>query len=243
MRRIIRTVAVLALLGLGVWGWKREMGPRPRATTPTTRYHGYELNRVAINKAKMFTVLISNEGFGGTSRGTGVLIDSTHVLTCAHVAEDAVDPAWIYLYNNDTVLKGKVVFSDRRVDLAIFELNKVVTIPHYPVFMEMHYDGEPITIIGNTLGAMKDFVSFGIVSGEWENYILTDGVLYGGNSGGPWINEQGEIVAITDWTLLHRDTETGIHGGVSAKTIHAFLKRWKAPSTADIFQMIMGGGK
>ncbi len=243
MRRTIRTLAVLILLGLGIWGWKREMGPKPRATVPTTRYHGYELNRVAINKAKAFTVLISNEGFNGWGRGTGVLLDATHVLTCAHVVEGTTDPAWIYLYNNDTVLKGKVVFADRRVDLAILELNKNVLIPHYPVFMEMHYDGEPITIIGNTLGSMRWFVTFGIVSGEWENYILTDGVLYGGNSGGPWINERGEVVALTDWTLLRKDTETGIHGGVSAKTIHEFLKRWKAPSMADIFQMIIGGGK
>lgn len=241
MRRIIRTLAVLLLLGLGIWGWKKEAGPKPRAKVPSTHYHGYELNRQAINKAKAFTVLISNEGFGGVSRGTGILIDATHVLTCAHMVEGPQDDLWIFPYPGGIVAKGKPVAVNRGDDLAILELDKAVPLEHYAVFQEMHYDGEPITIIGNTMGSMKWFVSFGIVSGDFEGYLLTDGVLYGGNSGGPWINEQGEVVALTDWTLVYRGSESGVHGGVAAKTIHAFLKEWKAPSIAQILQMMLGG--
>ena len=241
MRRIIRTIAILTLLGLGMWGWKHESEPKPRAKVPVTRYHGYEINRQAIERTKAFTVLISVEGFGGTGRGTGVLLDSTHVLTCAHMVHSSIDDMWIFPYPGDIVVKGKPIMVNPSVDLAILELSKPVVIAHYATFQEMHYDGEPITIIGNTLGSMKWFVSFGIVSGEFENYILTDGMLYGGNSGGPWINEKGEVVALTDWTLLRGAEETGIHGGVAAKTIHAFLKAWKAPSITQIFQMILGG--
>lgn len=244
MRRVIRTFAIMMLLGLGVWGWKRETGPKPRVKAPTTHYHGYELNRLAINKAKAFTVLISNEGFEGWGRGTGVLMDSTHVLTCAHMVEGPHDDMWIFPHSGSYV-KGKPVFMNKNEDLAVLELNAPVIVPHYATFMEMHYDGEPITIIGNTLGSMKWFVSFGIVSGEWEDYILTDGVLYGGNSGGPWINEQGEVIALTDWTLLSRKgEETGIHGGVSAKTIHQFLSAWKDSNDfSKVIQLLLGGGQ
>jgi S1-C subfamily serine protease len=224
MRRIVRIVAILLLLGFGIAGWKYEREPKPRVKIPTTRYHGYEINREAINRAKAFTVLISNEGFEGVSRGTGILIDATHVLTCAHMIEGPQADMWIYPYPVGLIVKGKPVFVNREADLAILELSKAVVIPHYATFMDAHYDGEPITIIGNTLGSMKWFVSFGIISGEWDGFLLTDGVLYGGNSGGPWINEQGEVVALTDWTLLHKGKESGIHGGVSSKTINEFLK-------------------
>src|SRR4029077_2488164 len=114
------------------------------------------------------------------------------------------------------------------------ELDKIIDVPDYATFQDMHYDGEPITIIGNTMGSMKWFISFGIISGEWSSFLLTDGVLYGGNSGGPWINEQGEVVALTDWTLVYRGAESGVHGGVAAKTIHEFLKAWKSPSISQI---------
>jgi S1-C subfamily serine protease len=81
---------------------------------------------------------------------------------------------------------------------------------------------------------MKWFVSFGIISGDFQQFLLTDGVLYGGNSGGPWLNEKGEIVALTDWTMVSHGEESGVHGGVSAKTINAFIKRWQAPTVLDI---------
>jgi S1-C subfamily serine protease len=244
MRRTIRTLAILLLLGLGIGGWiKEKRTPRPRAKAPTTRYHGYELNRQAINTTKSFTVLISNEGFGGVSRGTGILIDATHVLTCAHMVEGLHDDLWVFPHPIGVVAKGTPIFMDRKDDLAILELNMAVIVPHYAIFQEMHYDGEPITIIGNTMGSMKWFVSFGIVSGEFENFLLTDGVLYGGNSGGPWVNEQGEVVALTDWTLLYHGAESGVHGGVSAKTIHAFLKAWKAPNFFQLLQKAMENAK
>jgi len=242
MRRLIHTAAVIFLLGSSIVLYMTHHVPAPRVIAPTTRYHGYNLNRLAIDQAKAFTVLISNEDFGSVGRGTGVLIDATHVLTCAHVAEGSRADIWVFPYLPDSLAKGKVVFISRSNDLAVVELDHAVIIPHYATFMEMHYDGEPITIIGNTMGAMKWFVSFGIISGEFDGFLLTDGAIYGGNSGGPWINEQGEVVALTDWTRMHDGVESRVHGGISAKTIHEFLKVWKTPSPGAILQMLLGAG-
>lgn len=243
MRLLPRIIAVLAFLFVVDHLYRVRHVPAPRVNVPLTRYHGYELNRLAINKAKAFTVLISNEGWGGTGRGTGVLIDSMHVLTCAHMIEGAHDDTWIFPYPTGIVVKGRPVFVNTEEDLAVLELSKPVVVAHYAVFQDMHYDGEPITVVGNTKGSMKWFVTFGIISGDFENYLLTDAVLYGGNSGGPWINEQGEVVGLTDFTFINRDGSLSeIHGGVSAKTIHGFLQRWKAPSMADILQSILTGG-
>ena len=240
MRRFIRTAAILTLLGLGIYGYKKNRIPDIRAKMPTTRYHGYDINRQAIARAKAFTVLISNEGIEGVGRGTGVLIDAKHVLTCAHMVRSPQDDLWIFPSPIGVVAKGKPIFVGRSVDLAILELDKPINLAHYATFTEAHYDGEPITIIGNTKGLMMWFVSFGIISGSEGNFLLTDGTLYGGNSGGPWINEKGEIVALTDWTLVYNGVESGIHGGVSAKTINEFLGVWKSPINL-LFQMLQGG--
>lgn len=244
MRRIIRTLAILSLLGLGVYGYLKVKTPQPKVKVPTTRYNGYELNRRSIKRAKSFTVLISNEGFGGVGRGTGVLIDSKHVLTCAHMIEGRHDDIWIFPYPAQVVVKGTPVAVNSSEDLAILELSTPVVISHYATFQEAHYDGEPITIIGNTLGCMKWFVSFGIISGEFEQYLLTDGMIHGGNSGGPWIDERGEVVGLTDWGLMSpKGAELGISGGVSAQTINQFLKAWKAPSIQQILEQMLGGGQ
>src|ERR1700730_14119101 len=222
-------IAIIGLLVTGIIG--HVTTPKAKVKAPTTRYHGYELNREAINKAKLFTVLISAEGFGGIERGSGVLLDSTHILTCAHVALNDNEETLVYFYPGYVLAKAKAVFVDQGKDLAIMEIDVPIQGAKFPVFQEMHYDGEPITIIGNIEGAMHWFVSYGIVSGDTARDLLTDGLVLGGDSGGPWINEHGEILALSDWGLQNnKGVSTGISGGVSAKTINKFLKDWKNPN-------------
>jgi S1-C subfamily serine protease len=235
--RIFRVafISVLAsLLGIGIGSLISDLtGFRHRTKAPTTRYHGYELNRQAIEKAKAFTVLISNESWEGGMRGTGVVYDSRHVLTCNHMAHDfesvidLPDEFWVFLDSGTTVLRGKSVYESKKDDLMILELSQPVSLPAYAVFQENHYLGEPITIIGNTMGRMIWFVSYGIVSSDDGPFILTDGLIKGGNSGGPWINEGGEVLAITDWGLEGDEVRLDISGGVSATVVNRFIANYR----------------
>lgn len=210
-------------------------GPNAHVKAPVVRQHGYRINHAAVGRAKEFTVLISNEGFGGISRGTGILIDEGHVLTCAHVVANGNDETLVYFFPSNFYATAKPVFRSSSMDLAILELSVEVKGAPVPVFQEAHFDGEPITIIGNILGSMKWFVAYGIVSGENDRDLYTDGLVMGGDSGGPWINDRGEVVALSDWGMENGDgVRLGISGGISAKTIHEFLKEWKAPSIFDI---------
>jgi S1-C subfamily serine protease len=213
--------------------------PTVTIKAPTTHYHGYVLNQQAIKKAKTFTVLISAEGFGGIERGTGVLVDSMTVLTCAHVAAANNDQMWVITYPGKAVYYTHVKKMDESKDLALLSLDRPVKNRVFATFQDYHYDGEPITIIGNILGSMKWFVSYGIISGESNRDLYTDGLLLGGNSGGPWVNEKGEVVALSDWGLANsKGVSLGVNGGISAKTIHEFLK---AKGIMEILQMMLGG--
>lgn len=230
-------IALLLIFCLAAARTLYENASRPHLTlkAPIARQHGYMLNHEAIQRAKMFTVLISAEGFGTHERGTGVLVDPTHVLTCAHVAVHDNDETWVHFYPGYVSARGKVVFIDRALDLAILEIDVTTNGAPVPVFQEIHHDGQPITIIGNILGSMKWFVGYGIISGENARDLYTDGLVRGGDSGGPWINDSGEVVALSDWGLEDNNgVNIGISGGVSAKTINGFLKRWKAPTFMDM---------
>jgi S1-C subfamily serine protease len=185
----------------------------------------------SFEKVRAITVLVTNEGLGGSGRGTGVLLDATHVLTCAHMVSGQADMMLVYTYPMAHVYIAKPDAVDRSDDLAILVLDSSAPVKQAPVFYENVPEGSPITIIGNVLGSMKWYVTHGVITGTDGPYLLTDGAILPGNSGGPWVNEKGHIVALTDWALHSSDgTATGINGGVSATTINRFLENYKMSS-------------
>jgi putative serine protease PepD len=173
------------------------------------------------------TVMISHEDFGGTGRATGVLIDSTHVLTCAHVLETerprADDEFFIYSYPLGKVIMAHPDVVDSRDDLAILVLDSSVPVVAPAVFQENVSEGDAITVIGNALGGMKWLITHGIVSEKDKGFLLTDALVNPGNSGGPWVNEKGEIVALTDWRIGPQMGIPGLVGGIPAEKINKLL--------------------
>lgn len=218
MRRIIRTLAILLLLGLGIGGYVHKV-PKPRAKTPTTRYPATGTFRDAMLATKKITVLISTEGWGSWDRGTGVLLDATHVLTCAHVVKDDGNMMLVYFYPGYVLAHGKVVYSDSSKDLAIVEIDVSAYSDHYAMLTTEHYDGEPVVAIGNALGSLQWFVSYGIISGGNDKDLFSGNLIVSGDSGGPWIDDKGRIVAISAWSI----ESAGIDGGVSSRTVYDFL--------------------
>lgn len=195
---------------------------------PVPTYPAPVISPKMLERVKKETVLISVEGWGGVGRGTGVLIDSKHVLTCAHMIEDGV--TLIYTYPMKRVITARPVLGDKAHDLAIFELDEPVELAHYAVFNSSTSIGQPIVVIGNTLGCMKWFVSYGIISEKDFFFLLTTALIKGGNSGGPWVNLNGQIVAITDWGLQHNGKSDNISGGVNAEAIQHFIDVFRHPS-------------
>jgi S1-C subfamily serine protease len=194
----------------------------------TTLVYAASVNKM-IEKAKSQTVLISVEGFLGGIRGSGVLIDPTHVLTCFHMINDGRQEFHIYTYPLGKVIKAHAESGDKYNDLAILVLESSAPFKSKPVFTEKHNDGEHIYIIGNALGSMHWYVTSGILSGEEMGFLLTDATMHHGNSGGPWINDKGEIVGLSDWGLENKQQSViGVNGAVSSKVINEFFKALEA---------------
>lgn len=139
------------------------------------------------------------------SQGTGFLIgDEGYIVTNYHVMEGA-NQVGIFTYDGEmhsTTFLGY----DSQFDIALLKIEgnfDALTLAD----SEDITVGENVIAIGNPLG-LQFSVSEGIVSAthrlgpnEIEAYVQTDAALNPGNSGGPLINKQGEVVGINNFKI------------------------------------------
>lgn len=140
------------------------------------------------------------------SAGSGFFISPKgEILTNNHVVEDA-DQIQIQL-NDDTQYKAEVVGRDPATDVAL--LRVIDPDREFPYLAlgdaEALRVGEWVMAVGNPLN-MDHTVTVGVVSAKgrvlglsnrsFENFIQTDAAINFGNSGGPLVNLNGEVVAI-----------------------------------------------
>lgn len=215
-----------------------QQGPKPAVVAPTSRYGAPTISTTTVKNTQDMTVLISNESMEGVSRGTGILLDPTTVLTCEHMLPkgQGTRNMWIYPYPGAQVVHAKLKFVNKPNDLALLELTTPVLGHKTAVFAQKVEIGEPIVVVGNISGYMMWFVSYGMISGEHDRWVLTDATIRGGNSGGPWVNARGEIVALTDVGWNDADGHNvGISGGVPVKALQKFLAESRASKIDPVY--------
>ncbi|HMR42714.1 MAG TPA: trypsin-like peptidase domain-containing protein [Saprospiraceae bacterium] len=143
------------------------------------------------------------------STGTGFLLkDFDLVITNEHVVRD----------NKEVIIDGsnfekqlaRVIYTDQKYDLAFIEAPELSDMP------EVHLDtarkiteGDPVIAVGHPFG-LKYTATQGIVSNTAHiqneiNYIQHDAALNPGNSGGPLINNRGEVVGINTFIIREGD--------------------------------------
>lgn len=228
MKRLLIATSLLMVLTFAVIGLV-SMGPEPKVKAPDGRYSAGAISPDTIDVVKDYTVLLSNESMEGIGRGTGVLLSSTTVLTCAHVIpkDRSMANMWIYPYPGAAVVHGKVKFINDPRDLALIELDSPVVGLKPAVLAADVKIGEPMVSVGNIRGYMKWFISYGIISGEYKDWVLTDALIRGGNSGGPWANAKGELIAITSVGWEEDGHSVGISGGIPIADVKKFLAHSK----------------
>jgi S1-C subfamily serine protease len=148
------------------------------------------------------------EGEGGTSSGSGFLIDTEgHVITNSHVVEGS-EEVEVKFGTSDTNYTAEVVGTDPATDVALLKVDAPAERlrPLQLGDSEQVEVGDPVVAIGNPFG-LDQTVTSGIVSAlqrqiqapngfSISHVIQTDAAINPGSSGGPLIDSSGRVIGI-----------------------------------------------
>jgi serine protease Do len=141
--------------------------------------------------------------------GSGFIIrEDGYIVTNYHVVENAA-AVKVHVEGLSEVLSAKVVGSDPRSDLALLKVKPRRKLPVLPLGNSARLPvGAWVVAIGNPFG-LALVATKGIVSGKgrtlgdlprfrpgYYDFIQTDAAIDRGNSGGPLLNLDGEVVGI-----------------------------------------------
>ena len=145
--------------------------------------------------------------------GSGIIVDSKgYILTNSHVIADGSVNNITVMFEDGEKKPGKVLWFEKALDLAVVKVEG----NNYPAAdigdSEKLNIGELAVAIGNPLGLdFERTVTSGIISGlertievegnKVENLIQTNAAINSGNSGGPLLNNKGEVIGINTLKL------------------------------------------
>jgi serine protease Do len=188
--------------GLNLPGLRRGQSPFPRGNTPGIPPGDLEemlrrfFNPDGAPQKEQF-------GFNAKGIGSGFVYDNRgHILTNNHVVADA-EKITVTFYDG-VEAKATVVGTDKQSDVAVIK----VDLTNYPPLPKGDSAklkvGELVMAVGSPFD-LSQSVTTGIISAlernevginPYESFIQTDAPINMGNSGGPLVNMDGEVIGI-----------------------------------------------
>ena len=203
-----------------LWLWKENSNLLRRFLNGI--FHGFLRDRPEENGRQQST----GSGFIISRRG--------YILTNLHVVAGA-DEIRVRLMDEREFL-GELIETDEKNDLAAVKIPSRSDLPVIPLGDSDQAEvGDRVLAIGNPLG-LDQTVTAGVISAvgrsdlgltSQESFIQTDAMMSFGNSGGPLLNLEGEVIGI--------DTAVVASGHGIGFAIPVNIARWMAgPLLADI---------
>ena len=190
---------------------------------------------VTVEKARNATVLVATQNENnkmGNGFGSGVLISETGiVLTNYHVIHRAdVIRVWFYDPTDSNYSFATVIGIDPVADLALLQLELDPDLPP-PVYLKIEQEtpviAEPVVAIGHPVG-LQWTVTTGTINHQerpgkitpYVNIIQHSAEINKGNSGGPLINANGDIVGINTYMLAPEGQWAGVAYAIRGDTVY-----------------------
>ncbi|QLK26442.1 trypsin-like peptidase domain-containing protein [Natrinema zhouii] len=206
-RRVLRAVgATAAIGGLGVGSSAAQNGQDGQSgqgddgvDSPYTATYRDTIGSVVL-------VTVSGPR-GGGGLGSGFVIDEQHVVTNNHVVQSATEGGVELQFSNEEWRTASIVATDPYSDLAVLRVEELPDgasglsiVDREPAI------GQEVLVLGNPLG-LDASISQGIVSGvdrvlpspvgfSIPAAIQTDASVNPGNSGGPLVSLEGEVLGV-----------------------------------------------
>ena len=190
---------------------------------------------VTVEKARDATVLVATRNENnqmGNGFGSGVVISETGiVLTNYHVIHRAeVIRVWFYDPTDSNYSFAKVIGIDPVADLALLQLEVdpgLLPLTYLEIEQEVPAIAEPVVAIGHPVGLQWSVTTGSINHQErpgkitpYVNVIQHSAEINKGNSGGPLINANGDIVGINTYMLAPEGQWAGVAYAVRGDTVY-----------------------
>jgi len=162
--------------------------------------------------------------------GSGFFINSDGlIMTNNHVVRDA-EEITVAVEGHSVSYEGVVEARDKERDLALIKID-VSDVPYLEFGDMSTIDlGEQVLILGYPLDKKKASITSGFVSSiEYDGgtnitFVQTDSAVNMGNSGGPLLNLQGDVIGVVAAKLVSVGVE-GIGFAISANTVNTYLPK------------------
>lgn len=189
----VRIAAEAKKYTVGVWVEKREFPDFGDITQPTN------------------ALMITMVGKTYVAHGSGFIVsDDGYIITAWHVVNNAIDGKIVVTFNVLSY-QAKVVGIDKENDRALLKI-EADSLPFAKISKEKTREGQKAMVAGYPLNNPFTFGAgnINVVSTKIKLYpdasvIQFDVIINAGNSGGPLINSDGEIIGIVvaSWPAAH----------------------------------------
>ncbi|MCL1806447.1 MAG: trypsin-like peptidase domain-containing protein [Oscillospiraceae bacterium] len=172
-------------------------------------------------KAVPSVTAIISEGAYASGSGTGIIItEDGYILTNNHVVEGARGIKVIL--HDGGEYSADLIGNDRLSDLAVIKIKASGLTPAEFGDSDAMEHGDPVAAIGNPLGIeLRNTITAGIISGVNRDITLEDSggditmtvlqtncAVNPGNSGGPLLNEYGQVIGIISSKIMGSASST-----------------------------------